>query len=117
MTIGWKLTGESRATLLAAHRPRYDIVVADHVTLSVSGNVPPPVVADATIIGRTDDGTGVEAMVVTINGSSERPDGGTWHITWSLVDGRAARESNAVIAQLGWTALGPEEVDLIAAHW
>ena len=40
---------------------------------------------------------GVEAMVVTIDGDTARPDGSTFHITWSLGDGRRARESNDVL--------------------
>ena len=32
----------------------------------------------------------------------DRPDGSTYHITWSLAPGRQAKESNAVIATHGW---------------
>ena len=56
----------------------------------------------AEIVGRTDDGKGVEAMVVTIDGDTARPDGSTFHITWSLGDGRRARESNDVLKERGW---------------
>jgi hypothetical protein len=45
----------------------------------------------------------VQAMVVEIGGSSRRPDGGTYHITWSLAEGRKARESNDVIRDKGWS--------------
>jgi hypothetical protein len=41
-------------------------------------------------------------MVVRIAGTTDRPDGSTYHITWSLAAGRAAKESNAVIAKFGW---------------
>jgi hypothetical protein len=41
-------------------------------------------------------------MVVEIGGTSRRPGGGTYHITWSLGPGREARESNDVIAAHGW---------------
>jgi hypothetical protein len=40
---------------------------------------------------------------VELNGTTARPDGGTYHITWSLAPGRDARESNDVIAAKGWT--------------
>jgi hypothetical protein len=43
--------------------------------------------------------------VVSIGGTTDRPDGSTYHITWSLSPGREARESNDVIAKLGWKAL------------
>lgn len=117
MTIGWKLTGESRAALLAAHPPRYENVVADHVTLSITGSQPPYDVHDATIVGRTDDRNGVEALVVRIDGSTARPDGKVWHITWSLAEGRVARESNDAIAEHGWKIVTPSKVRLIAACW
>ena len=48
------------------------------------------------------------AMVVRIGGTTDRQGGGTYHITWSLdrEAGRRAKESNDVIAELGWS---PEE--------
>ena len=66
---------------------------------------PLPHETEGQIIGRTDDGRGVEALVVAIEGTTDRPGGGTYHITWSLADGREARESNDVIADRGWTPL------------
>jgi hypothetical protein len=70
------------------------------------------------IVGRADDGDGVEAMVVTIAGTTERPGGGTYHITWSLARGRKAKESNDVIAARGWTQLdSPIPITLQPAHF
>jgi hypothetical protein len=60
---------------------------------------------EAEVVGRTDDERGVEAMVVAIDGTTDRPDGSTYHITWSLADGRRARESNDVIRERGWQEL------------
>ncbi|MGV3511719.1 MAG: hypothetical protein ACO1OX_06905 [Novosphingobium sp.] len=117
MTLGWKLDRTQRNALLAALPPRYDRVVADHVTLSVSGTDVPFEVSSAQIIGHVDDGTGVEAYVVAMDGSTQRPDGGTWHITWSLAEGRAARESNAVIAEHVLAKVNPIVLQLTAAHW
>ncbi|SMC31739.1 hypothetical protein [Novosphingobium sp. B1] len=117
MTLGWKLDRIQRDALLAALPLRYGRPVADHVTLSVSGNVLPNPVTSSAIVGHADDGQGVEAYVVEIDGSTARPDGGTWHITWSLAEGRAAKESNAVIADLGWTAISCIPVHLIPAQW
>ena len=69
--------------------------------------LPPPCVA--AIVGRSDDGRGVEAMVVQIDGSTGRPDGSTYHITWSLQPGRKAVESNDVIAKSGWKPVEPPQ--------
>jgi hypothetical protein len=46
-------------------------------------------------------------LVVRIAGSTERPDGGTFHITWSLANGRRAVESNDVLARGDWLPVEP----------
>ena len=40
--------------------------------------------------------------MVSIAGTTDRPDGSTYHITWSLEKGRRAKESNDVIRDYGW---------------
>jgi hypothetical protein len=56
--------------------------------------------------------------VVRIGGSTDRPDGGTYHITWSLAEGRDAKESNDVIAARGWQPVDPPiEVRLQPQVW
>lgn len=106
--IGWTLSPEQRAELLLMFPPAYAEAVADHVTLRsrAAADAALPDERDCEIVGRADDGQGVEAMVVRIGGTTDRPDGSTYHITWSLAEGRQARESNDVIAALGWTPLG-----------
>lgn len=102
---GWLLDPDQRPALLARFPPAYPTVVAHHVTLKFGDrNATAPGEVAAEIVGSADDGGGVQAMVVAIDGSVARPDGGTFHITWSLAEGREARESNDVIAH-GWTAL------------
>lgn len=106
--VGWTLERECRVDLLAAIAPRYATVVADHVTLTarIAADTPLPGVVAGQVIGRADDDNGVEALVVKIDGETERPGGGTYHITWSLSPGRKPVESNDVIARLGWEAFG-----------
>lgn len=104
MTNGWKLDRGERDKLLRDHPPRYAEAVADHVTLDIRKSDPPHEVKGA-IVGRTDDDKGVEAMVVTVDGTVDRPDGSTYHITWSLEPGRKARESNDVLKERGWKEL------------
>ena len=117
---GWKLDREQRKELLQQFPPRYATVVADHVTLQTTASADAPLPDDdmGEIVGRADDGAGVEAMVVRIAGTTDRPDGSTYHITWSLADGREAVESKDVIAAHGWTELDlPMPVKLQPAHW
>jgi hypothetical protein len=116
--VGWKLDRSDREALLRRFPPKYAEAVADHVTY---GRVPPaqlPPHECAELIGRADDGAGVEAMVVTLGGSHERPTGGTYHITWSLDVGRKAVESNDVIAEHGWEPIGEfAQVCIEPASW
>ena len=104
MVVGWKLDRSQREELLARFRPRHAKAIADHVTLkaNVPSSTPLPDPVRARIVGHADDGSGVEAMVVEIDGTTDRPGGGTYHITWSLAEGRQAKESNDVIAARGW---------------
>ena len=102
--IGWKLDRTQRQKLLERFPPRYAGPVADHVTLEIDAQSKPlPPGVDAAIVGRADDGKGVEAMVVALDGSTDRPDGSTFHVTWSLGPGRRAKESNDVIRDCGWS--------------
>ena len=104
--IGWKLDRVQRGELLERFPPRYADPIADHITLMPNAaNEPPPNSVDAAIVGRADDGDSLECMVVTIDGTTDRPDGSTFHITWSLdrSKGREARDSNDVLLNHGWT--------------
>jgi hypothetical protein len=118
--IGWKLDREQRKELLQQFPPAYGAVDADHVTLQVKAadDAPLPEETLGEIIGRVDDGRGVEAMVVAIGGTADRPDGSIYHITWSLGPGREAQESNDVLAAGKWAALDlPMPVRLLPARW
>jgi hypothetical protein len=101
---GWKLDRDQRVELLQQFPPKFRNVVADHVTLqsSAADDAPLPQETEGEIVGRVDDGHGVDAMIVSIGGTTRRPDGSTYHITWSLEDGRKARESNDVLAREKW---------------
>ena len=116
---GWKLDAAARAELLSRFPPRYGETVADHVTYKPGPDgAKLPEAGHCVLVGRADDGAGVEALVVALNGSTDRPDGSTWHITWSLGPGRRAIESNAVIAQHGWQAIGGNiRIPLTPSWW
>jgi hypothetical protein len=119
-TTGWKLDREQRKELVQQFPPRFRNLVADHVTLAgkAADDAPLPQETEGEIVGRADDGRGVEAMVVRIGGTSDRPDGGTYHITWSLEDGREAKESNDVLRDQKWESFDlPMPVTLHPARW
>src|SRR5436305_6081539 len=104
---GWKLPRDERERLLRQFPPKYENVVADHVTLRTGTTpaTPLPHKPEASIVGRSDDGNGVECLVVELDGTTDRPDGSTYHITWSLGRGHTARESNDVLRDRGWERL------------
>src|ERR1043165_5648263 len=106
-TIGWELDPAQRRELLQQFPPRYAKVDADHVTLRtrVAEDSALPDEDLGEIVGRVDDGRGLEALVVAIDGTTDRPDGSTYHITWSLEPGREAQQSNDVLAERDWTPL------------
>jgi hypothetical protein len=104
--IGWKLDRAQRAELLKRFPPRYADTIADHVTLKTDAKSDPlSDEVEAAIVGHADDRDSLECMVVTVDGTTDRPDGSTFHITWSLdkAKGREARESNDVLKERGWS--------------
>ncbi|GLV23283.1 hypothetical protein TomMM35A_31230 [Sphingobium sp. TomMM35A] len=116
--IGWKLDEAERSSLLDRFPPLWPDVIADHITLAsgVPQDAPLPEPQQAEIVGSISDGEGLQALIVVVGGNSGRPDGGTFHITWSLdrSRGRQAVQSNDVIADLGWRRL-PEPVPIKTA--
>ena len=116
---GWKLPRDDREALLARFPPKYDDVVADHVTLRVgaTSQTPLPRKPQARVVGRADDKRSLECLVVELDGTTDRPDGSTYHITWSLGPGRNARESNDVLRDRSWDPIDPIDIELEPARF
>jgi len=117
---GWKLPRDERELLLQRFPPRYANVIADHVTLRTGATpqTPLPRKPEARIVGSADDGSSLECLVVELDGTTDRPDGSTYHITWSLGPHRKARESNDLLRDQGWDRLAaPIEVILDPARF
>ena len=98
---GWKLDRRERRALLERFPPAWPDVIADHVTLdddADSDDVLPPD-SRGSIVGHVDDGDGLQVLVVKFCCSTQRPDGGTFHITWSIDRARGwqPKDSNAEI--------------------
>lgn len=103
--VGWRLEPEERERLLARFPPAFPDVIADHVTLGRMTSLPADV--QAAVVGYASDGTGLEALAVSIDGTYDRPDGSIYHMTWSLnkSKGRRAIESNALLQKGGFISL------------
>jgi len=106
-TIGWLLDERDRTTLLGRFTPAWPDVIAHHVTLASRTTDPLPAATAGAVVGHVNDGEGLQALVVAIHGTSDRPDGSTYHITWSLDRGRGRqpKQSNDVLRERGWDAL------------
>jgi hypothetical protein len=118
--IGWNLPPDERELLIERFPPKYENVVANHVTLRTGATpaTPLPRKPEARIVGRADDGRSLECLVVELDGTTDRPDGSTYHITWSLGPTRRARESNDVLRDQGWDPLpAPIPVELEPARF
>ena len=69
-------------------------------------------------MGRADDVKSLECLVVALDGTTDRPDGSTYHITWSLGPGREARESNELLRARGWQSIdSPVGIELEPARF
>ena len=80
---GWELDETDRAHLLGVFEPAYPDVLAHHVTLRM-GKHALPTETEGVVIGIADDRCGVQTLVISIGGTSRRPDGYQYHITWSI---------------------------------
>lgn len=77
----------------------YSKFIGHHVTLQfgVDESTPLPQIDDIQVMGYIDDGEGLEALIVAVDGSIERADDSYYHVTWSLEPHRKPVESNKVI--------------------
>lgn len=101
---GWQLSEAERAKALGLIPATYPDVIAHHITSELGSydDLEQPPEVSAEIIGFVDDGEGVQALVVRVNGTTERPIGGKYHITWSLDRSKGFKpvDSNRVIQQM-----------------
>ena len=63
-----------------------------------------------TVVGYAVAEDGLEALIVAVDGSTTRPDGGTYHITWSLGGDYRPKDSNTVIKNNGYKKLPADEM-------
>jgi hypothetical protein len=109
------ISEESRAEILRRFPPRFGDVICHHVT--VRFGVPAsakwlPQAAALLVLGHVNDDS-LEALIVSVNGTTTRPDGQTYHITLSLdrSKGRKPVDANGLIASAGWRSVEPFAID------
>lgn len=86
MYTSYQLTPATRKLLLDIFPPKHKKVIAHHIThefgVHEDTNAPPS--ASIRVVGYHNNPDGIEALVVSVDGSIDRLDGRTYHITWSL---------------------------------
>lgn len=110
MYTGWQLSKNEKQKLLERFPPKYDRVVAHHITHDLGNKPLPPKAGEAFVVGHIAR-DGVEALVVMINRTTHRYTlGGYYHITWSLDKGRKPVDSNVVLRRYGYNFVKPIEL-------
>lgn len=118
MYTGYLLTDDSRSRLLQKFPPRYPKVIAHHITEAFGTKKSDPAPAQpkfVSVVGYIDSGDGVEGLLVAVDGSTDRPDGGKYHITWSLKEGRKPVETNNYVSIA--VKVDPIDIKVIAKNF
>jgi len=105
----------TREEILKKFPPKNNEVIAHHITwkfLAKSTDELPPIAHEAHIVGYASE-DGLEALVVSINGTTKRPDGAILHITLSLDRGKGKKpvHSNQLLKN-GYSHVTPFSIQL-----
>ena len=113
------LDDASRDKLLKEFPPRWKTFVGHHVTVNFGASdkdeLPSTgkyqVIGYSSIAERRPGGSGLEALVVAINGSRRREDGNTYHITWSHGPGYSPKDAKE-LTSVGFKTIDPIEINM-----
>jgi hypothetical protein len=86
MYNGYELESGSRQKLLDLFPPKYSTLIGHHITekFGIKDKEVPEQPNKVMVVGYIDNGEDVEGFLVEIDGTSDRPEGGKYHITWSI---------------------------------
>lgn len=111
MYTAYVLSDETRNALAERFPPRYDKFIGHHITeaFGVPRGTSAPDPVDVEVVGYIDSEDGLEALVASVNGSTSRPDGSIYHITWSLdpESGYKPKHSNDLLKARGFLQVRP----------
>jgi hypothetical protein len=113
---GWMIPDAQRDWLMSVFEPRYPNHKATHVTQQIDCGKEFPHDAEIIVVGYTHDPKGIEAFVVSVDGVIHRPDGSIYHLTYSVDEGRASKESNDAIRECGFERIPPIPVETRAFY-
>lgn len=105
----FELSNADRSKLAQTFPPKFSDFIGHHITVNrgAKSDQPLPEANSFKVVGYACDPDGIEALIVSVDGSTTRPDGRTYHITWSLdrEAGFKPVSSNDLIARLGYEPL------------
>jgi len=86
MYTGYLLTDHSRDMLRKIFPPKNPTWLGHHITekFGVPTDFPPPDKPDRVQVVGYIETDGIEGLLVNIDGATDRPSGGNYHITWSI---------------------------------
>ena len=100
MYTAYVLSEKSRNELKKRFPPKFQDFIGHHITekFGVPSDTKPPEAKDAKVVGYVNDDS-LEALVVSLDGTTKRSDGSTYHITWSLDKGKGRKpvDSNKLL--------------------
>ena len=108
------LNEADRTGLMMKFPPKYSKWVGHHITVQfgVPADTEAPEQAEIKVVGYKDSGDGIEALVCSVNGETQREDGSTFHITWSLnPDTHKPVDSNKLLNNGRYQLVLPTTVD------
>lgn len=94
MYTGYEIDPDSRSKLASLYPPKNPRFMGHHITeaFGVKDGSVPEQPKSITIVGHiNNEENGVEGFIVEIDGTTARPDGGTYHLTWSLDPEKGAK--------------------------
>ena len=93
MYNGYEIERGSRNKLMALFPPKYPNVLGHHITeeFGVKNGEVPDQPKQVLIVGYIDNGEDVEGLLVSVDGTTDRPSGGKYHITWSIDRSKGAK--------------------------
>ena len=100
--------------------PMHCNIFAHHVThqFGIPNDTAPPAMPESVrVVGLANDDK-VQTLVVEINGSIRRPDGGIYHLTVSTAEGIKPFASNKLLEN-GWKKITPVNIDVtpVTVNW
>lgn len=103
---------DSRTKLEHSFPPKYPDFIGHHITMKFGVSSDTAIdnnTHNIEVVGYADDGKGLEALVVSVDGEVTRPDGKKYHITWSLDRSKGYKpvDSALIIQTSGYSRITP----------